>query len=557
MAFVAASTNAGTRKKVNEDACCIEVAQTPLGEVLMAIVCDGVGGLSRGNVASSTVIDRFVRWFEGELPMLMGGMVEAGAFDFALVKAVWGTMLQSQNDLIRTHGIKAGGRLGTTFTGIIACGGHYLAGHVGDCRAYRMNPIAFEQITEDQSLVAKQLAAGEITEEEARKRPKNVILQSVGTERVVKPVFYEGSVHADDLFVICCDGAYHRVENGGIRHLFQRLDYRDEAAMGAACDTLLRTDMDYGEKDNLTVLCFSGDLAAAGLEGYDGSLDAVTSVVSDVFLYPLLRDKYGAYGVMHGALEDAQAMYVITYRDPNIAESFDVFDQLPEMVATMELDQDTLDGYILSAYSSYALSQGELSGALSAALSALSDEDPNSALTYMRQLKALKAEDLESYAEIYQNLMSGGMRFTSGSAEQINQNAERYETILNPFNAQDHSKVTFMDLTEDHEYYVAARTLYEDGLMLPLSEDVFGVDEMATQEDLFYLVSMIIPEGSQEPVVPFSQYNGVAEVMMGDGPVWLAGGDYTGDLSAYEESEAAAYESAEAVRATAPEENHP
>ena len=39
MAYVAARTSAGTRKQVNEDACCVEVAQTPLGEVLMAVVC--------------------------------------------------------------------------------------------------------------------------------------------------------------------------------------------------------------------------------------------------------------------------------------------------------------------------------------------------------------------------------------------------------------------------------------------------------------------------------------------------------------------------------------
>ena len=264
MAFAAASSNAGTHRPVNEDACCIEAAQTDMGEVLMAIVCDGVGGLSRGNVASSTVVDRFARWFEGELPLLMEGMAESGRFDFGMVQAVWGALLQNLNDLIRDYGVKAGGKLGTTFTGIMACGGHYLVGHVGDCRAYQMSARSFAQITQDQTLVAKRLAAGEITEEEARRSPKNVILQAVGTQRVLNPVFSEGSYTADDLFVICCDGAYHRAENEGIRKIFQGLDYRNGQALQAACDTLLQVDMDYGEKDNLTVACFSGALAAPG-----------------------------------------------------------------------------------------------------------------------------------------------------------------------------------------------------------------------------------------------------------------------------------------------------
>ena len=77
MAYLAARTNAGTRKRENEDACCIEVGYGPFGEVLMAIVCDGVGGLSRGNVASSTVINRFVTWFEQELPALVETLAAA------------------------------------------------------------------------------------------------------------------------------------------------------------------------------------------------------------------------------------------------------------------------------------------------------------------------------------------------------------------------------------------------------------------------------------------------------------------------------------------------
>ena len=60
---------------------------------------------------------------------------------------------------------------------------------------------------------------------------------------------------------------------------------------------------------------------------------------------------------------------------------------------------------------------------------------------------------------------------------------------------------------------------------------------------------MIIPAGAREKVVPFSEYNGIAEVMMTDGPAWLPGGNYTGDYTAYVESASAEYESAEAARA--------
>ena len=83
-------------------------------------------------------------------------------------------------------------------------------------------------------------------------------------------------------------------------------------------------------------------------------------------------------------------------------------------------------------------------------------------------------------------------------------------------------------------------------LMIP-ADKVFRSSDILAPEK--YLVSMIIPAGAREKVVPFSQYNGIAEVMMTDGPEWIPGGDYTGDYSAYVESASAEYESAAAVRA--------
>lgn len=86
--------------------------------------------------------------------------------------------------------------------------------------------------------------------------------------------------------------------------------------------------------------------------------------------------------------------------------------------------------------------------------------------------------------------------------------------------------------------------LYED---YSINIQVFRGSDILKPEN--YLVSMIIPAGAREKVVPFSEYNGIAEVMMTDGPEWIAGGKYTGDYTAYVESASAEYESAEAARA--------
>lgn len=51
-----ADTDVGIAKANNQDSILIKHASTDIGEVLMAIVCDGMGGLAKGELASATVI---------------------------------------------------------------------------------------------------------------------------------------------------------------------------------------------------------------------------------------------------------------------------------------------------------------------------------------------------------------------------------------------------------------------------------------------------------------------------------------------------------------------
>ena len=226
------------------------------------------------------------------------------------------------------------------------------------------------------------------------------------------------------------------------------------------------------------------DYASLGMEGYDGSLDALTSMTDDMLLVPLLRDQYGVYTPFSGALSDVDGgMYVITYRDPNIAETFQVFDTLPERVAALNIDQDTLDGYILSAYAYYATSQGELSGALDAMLATILGQPQDTALTCMRQLKAVTPDSLADFAEIYRKLAENGVRSTAGGVAAIKANAALYDVILNPFNARDITEIVLVDVPEDYEHYAAVRFVFENGLMASLTDDTFGVDDDATVGD--------------------------------------------------------------------------
>ena len=233
-----------------------------------------------------------------------------------------------------------------------------------------------------------------------------------------------------------------------------------------------------------------------GLEDFNAAFDAVTALVSDSFLMPLLRDQYGAYGVLHAATTDG--VYLLSYRDPNVQETFQVYAQLPTLLAELAVDQATLDGYILSSYAYYAQSAGELAGASNAIFTVLAGDEQTEKLEWMQQLKSIKAEDVAAYAAVYANLVQNGVYSTAGGAAAIEANAALYESVINPFNAVDPTSVEFTDCTAEHPAYDYVRFAFENGLMLPTGDTTFGADDQANLGD-FAMACYILLGGGQNP----------------------------------------------------------
>lgn len=185
-------------------------------------------------------------------------------------------------------------------------------------------------------------------------------------------------------------------------------------------------------------------------------------------------------------------------------ETFGVYAQLPAFMETLDtLDQETLDGYILSSYSSYATPNGELSGALSAILNHISNIPQEKKVEYMEQLKSITAEKVSDYASAYAALVEKGIYATSGSASAISKYADMYEEILNPFGVQDSSSVVLSDISEGDAYYDAVRYAFENGYMTTVSGSDFGVNESATLGDLAAFFYMEIG-GSRDPEAAIS-----------------------------------------------------
>ena len=109
-----ADTDIGISKDTNQDSVLIKHAKADGEEILLAVICDGMGGLSKGELASATVIRAFAKWFDEELPY------ELDHVDLQVIGAKWSLLLKELNAKIleysRENGIEG---VGTTFSGIL------------------------------------------------------------------------------------------------------------------------------------------------------------------------------------------------------------------------------------------------------------------------------------------------------------------------------------------------------------------------------------------------------------------------------------------------------
>ena len=244
--------------------------------------------------------------------------------------------------------------------------------------------------------------------------------------------------------------------------------------------------------------CVVSTFTQMGIEP-DYSLEVIGQLVTDQLLLPVLRDQMGAYGVFCG-INDDTGLYLISYRDPNVKATFDLYDTLPEKIAELVLTQEKVDGYILSSYSALAKPKGELSGASAQISLILQGKSTDIAIQKMRAYKSVTPESVKEASEVFARLIEKGARGTAGSIGAVKDNADLYDVVLNPFHTTDLSETSFTDVAEGSEHYDAIRFVFENGLMSPKEEGVFAPDDTAAVGDLLFAVCVGAGIGSAGPV---------------------------------------------------------
>lgn len=247
--IVSASTDVGLTKDTNQDSYSVQVFTTCIGKVVLAVLCDGMGGLSKGEVASASVINAFRKWSEERLPVLCEQGLQEGD-----VHRDWMNIATVFNQKIKAYGDSCGISVGTTLTAMLLTQNRYYIINVGDTRAYEIIQNV-SQLTKDQTLVAKQVELGLMDSQQAEMDPRrSVLLQCIGVLDEVIPDLYSGEVKENAVYMLCSDGFRHEISDSEMYQCLNPGVMRDADGMKQNMDYLINVNKQRQEKDNISVI---------------------------------------------------------------------------------------------------------------------------------------------------------------------------------------------------------------------------------------------------------------------------------------------------------------
>lgn len=247
--IVSANTDIGLVKNTNQDSLSVKVINTPIGKMTFAILCDGMGGLAKGEVASASVIRTFDGWVKGELEKLCHSELDAN-----VIKAQWEKLLLEQNVVIKAYGARQGVKLGTTAVVMLLTDRQYFIMNVGDSRAYEITE-QLSQLTNDQTFVAREVALGNMTPEQAEvDSRRSVLLQCIGASEEVYPDFFTGETKQNATYMLCSDGFRHEITPQEIWEKFRPEVLMNDGDMSKNTIDLIELNKQRNERDNISVV---------------------------------------------------------------------------------------------------------------------------------------------------------------------------------------------------------------------------------------------------------------------------------------------------------------
>ena len=237
------NTDVGRTRVANEDA--FKFGKFDDG-ACWAVVCDGMGGVHGGKIASSTAIDIVSQ----KIVKCYNTSMNINNIENLLLSSI-----TTANCVVYDRGSldKDLEGMGTTIVAAIYKNGEVCIAHVGDSRAYIIKDGEIRLLTKDHSLVQEMLDMGQITETEFEHHPrKNIITRAMGVDEKIEIEFDTVEFSKNDALILCSDGLSGLLEKNKMLDIYNNCDFNSLA------DKYIEAANDNGGVDNITVVVMKG-----------------------------------------------------------------------------------------------------------------------------------------------------------------------------------------------------------------------------------------------------------------------------------------------------------
>ncbi len=169
-----------------------------------------------------------------------------------------------------------------------------------------------------------------------------------------------------------------------------------------------------------------------GGEPFTGALHILKVILSYEYLWQNVRVKGGAYGCMSGFNRIGEGFFT-SYRDPNLSETMNVYEGVPEYLETFEATEDEITKYIIGTMSNIdqpmtPASKGDRS--LNLYMNHVTEE---MLVRERNQILSATKEDIQALAGVVKAVLAPHNICVIGGEEKIEQNAEMFEEIKDLF----------------------------------------------------------------------------------------------------------------------------
>lgn len=249
---VVAKTDKGIIKKVNQDSLLYKHARYKGAEIVMAIICDGMGGLEKGELASGAVVKKFCKWFDKKITFRLNDL------NLNVIAKEWEDMLEEINKRMLTYSKEKSISMGTTFTGILFVDDDYLLVHVGDTRLYYIDSY-IKQLTTDHTFIEREIRSGRLSPSEAKKdKRRNMLLQCVGASKNLRAELKTGIIKSG-VYLLCSDGFRHELTEAEMLEYLKIEELKDKKEMANRLEYLIELVKKRMEKDNISAILIKAE----------------------------------------------------------------------------------------------------------------------------------------------------------------------------------------------------------------------------------------------------------------------------------------------------------